>query len=95
MESKYFLFIGDRKLRYILHSYFIQLNFHLANIIYIYIFFFFKKKKFGVASEDKDLKDLEECTLNEITLDGVPGLRMLISDVLVDGKIIYLFIYLL
>ena len=41
-----------------------------------------------MASEDDDLQDLEgECTLSEITLDGVPGLRTLISDVLVDGKI--------
>ncbi|CAG8467585.1 uncharacterized protein OCT59_014035 [Rhizophagus irregularis] len=41
--------------------------------------------KFGMASEDEDIQDLEgECTLDEITLDGVPGLRVLISDVLMD-----------
>ncbi|RIA99480.1 DDHD domain-containing protein [Glomus cerebriforme] len=41
--------------------------------------------KFGMASEDEDIQDLEgECSLDEITLDGVPGLRMMISDVLMD-----------
>jgi hypothetical protein len=52
------------------------------------VLFFLKKKKFGMASEDEDVQDLEgECTLDEITLDGVPGLRVLISDVLMDGKV--------
>ncbi|CAG8442980.1 17971_t:CDS:10 [Funneliformis caledonium] len=41
--------------------------------------------QFGVASEDDDMQDLEgECTLDDMTLDGVPGLRMFMSDVLMD-----------
>lgn len=46
-----------------------------------------------MASEDEDIQDLEgECTLDEITLDGVPGLRILISDVLMDGRIFILIV---
>ncbi|CAG8579722.1 7708_t:CDS:2 [Funneliformis mosseae] len=50
--------------------------------------------KFGMASEDENVqRDLGmpnaeegQTTLEEITLEGVPTLRMLISDVLMDGK---------
>src|SRR6266498_3672073 len=50
--------------------------------------------KFGMASEDENVQrdlgvsEAEEgqTTLEEITLEGVPSLRMLISDVLMDGK---------
>ncbi|CAI2162863.1 3987_t:CDS:10 [Funneliformis geosporum] len=41
--------------------------------------------KFGMASEEDDTQGFDgECTLDDLTLDGVPGLRMFMSDVLMD-----------
>ncbi|CAG8441543.1 8477_t:CDS:10 [Cetraspora pellucida] len=53
--------------------------------------------KFGIASESEQIqRDLSlaisedgQPTLDEITLDCVPNLRMLISDALVDGKLVF------
>ncbi|CAG8469696.1 1840_t:CDS:10 [Acaulospora colombiana] len=66
---------------------------HLRNGVQVLPIQWRQEIKFGMASEDENIqRDLGmpevaeegQTTLDEITLDGVPTLRMLISDVLMD-----------